>query len=52
MVEALPFVDFSTSLDDLSGMLKKADDAVLVKDFRQDKNYIITRFDLVKTLAS
>jgi cystathionine beta-synthase len=52
MHEALPFVDSSTPLDVLTGMLKNADDAVLVKDFRQDKNYIITRFDLVKTLAN
>ncbi len=51
MTEALPFVDSSTPIEVLSGMISKADDAVLVKDFKQDRNYIITRFDLVKALA-
>ena len=51
MVEALPFVDSSTPLEVLSGMISSADDAVLVKDFKQDKNYIITRFDIVQALA-
>jgi len=52
MAEALPFVDASTPLEVLSGMIKNADSAVLVKDFKQDKNYIITRFDIVKALAN
>ncbi len=52
MQEALPFVDASTPLEVLSGMIKNADSAVLVKDFKQDKNYIITRFDIVKALAN
>ncbi len=52
MQEALPFVDASTPLDVLSAMVKNADSAVLVKDFKQDKNYIITRFDIVKALAN
>ena len=52
MQEALPFVDASTSLVELSGMVKNDDSAVLVKDFKQDKNYIITRFDIVKALAN
>lgn len=51
MTDALPFVDASTPIDVLSGMISKADDAVLVKDFKQDRNYIITRYDLVKALA-
>lgn len=51
MTEALPFVDASTPLDVLSAMITKADDAVLVKDFKQDRTYIITRYDIVKTLA-
>ncbi|MDQ3051884.1 MAG: pyridoxal-phosphate dependent enzyme [Bacteroidota bacterium] len=52
MQDALPFVDASTPLEVLSGMVKNADSAVLVKDFKQDKNYIITRFDIVKALAN
>lgn len=52
MQEALPFVDASTPLEVLSGMVKNADSAVLVKDFKMDKNYIITRFDIVKALAN
>ena len=51
MTDALPFVDASTPIDVLSGMISKADDAVLVKDFKQDRHYIITRYDLVKALA-
>lgn len=52
MQEALPFVDSSTPLEVLAGMITKANDAVLVKDFKQDKNYIITRFDIVKALTN
>lgn len=52
MQDALPFVDASTPLDVLSEMVKKANEAVLVKDFKQDKNYIITRYDIVKALAN
>jgi cystathionine beta-synthase len=51
MQEALPFVDASTPLDVLSNMMKAADDAVLVKDFKLDKTYIITRYDIVQALA-
>lgn len=52
MQDALPFVDASTPLEVLSGMVTNADSAVLIKDFKQDKNYIITRFDIVKALAN
>jgi len=51
MLEALPFVDSSTPIDVLAGMVKKADDAVLVKDFKRDNTYIITRYDIVQALA-
>jgi cystathionine beta-synthase len=51
MTDALPFVDASTPLETLSSMVSKADEAVLVKDFKMDKNYIITRYDVVKALA-
>jgi cystathionine beta-synthase len=52
MTEALPFVDASTPLETLSGMFSKADDAVLIKDFKQDRHYIITRYDLAKALSA
>lgn len=51
MKEALPFVDSSTPIDVLSSMVTKADDAVLVKDFKRDQTYIITRYDIVQALA-
>lgn len=51
MTEALPFVDASTPIDTLKTMISKSDDAVLVKDFKQDRHYIITRYDLVKALS-
>jgi cystathionine beta-synthase len=52
MQEAIPFVDASTPLDVLARMVNKDDAAVMVKDFKLDKNYIITRFDIVKALAN
>lgn len=51
MKPAFPFVDISTGIDDLSKMLQEDNDAVLVKDFKQDKTYIITRYDLLEVLT-
>ena len=51
MGPALPFVDVTTPLDVLSNMMNKEESAVLVKDFQQDKTYIITKFDIVQALA-
>ena len=51
MKEALPFVDISTSIDTLAKMVSGDNEAVLVKDFKQDKNYIITRFDIADIMA-
>lgn len=51
MQEALPFVDISTPIDTLSKMVNGDNEAVLVKDFKRDKNYIITRFDIAEALA-
>jgi predicted transcriptional regulator len=50
MQEAIPFVDSTTSLDALSKMLANGKDAVLVKDFKADRNYIITKQDLVEAM--
>jgi len=51
MQEALPFVDISTPIDTLSKMVNGDNEAVLVKDFKRDKNYIITRFDIADALV-
>jgi cystathionine beta-synthase len=51
MQEAFPFVDISTPVDSLSGMLTSDKPAVLVKDFKADRNYIITRYDVVEAMG-
>ncbi|MEP7263789.1 MAG: pyridoxal-phosphate dependent enzyme [Bacteroidota bacterium] len=51
MSTALPFVDATTSIDVLSNMVSNDEGAVLVKDFQHDKTYIITKYDIVQTLA-
>jgi cystathionine beta-synthase len=51
MQEALPFIDISTPIDSLSTMLSNGNGAVIVKDFKQDKNYIITRQDVVEIMS-
>ena len=51
MKEALPFIDISTPLDDLSKMISGDRTAVLVKDFKANRNFIITRSDIAEALA-
>lgn len=51
MQEAMPFVDISTPVETLAKMVSGDKEAVLVKDFKQDKNYIITRFDLADIMS-
>lgn len=51
MTEALPFADISTPIDTLSKMVSGDNEAVIVKDFKQSKNYIITRSDIAAVLA-
>jgi cystathionine beta-synthase len=51
MQQAFPFVDISTSIDELAGMLKADNDALLVKDFKQGDTFIITRYDIMSVLA-
>jgi cystathionine beta-synthase len=51
MQQAFPFVDISTSIDELAGMLKADNDALLVKDFKQGDTFIITRYDIMNVLA-
>lgn len=51
MQDALPFADITTPIDALSKMITPEKSAVLVKDFKANRNYIITRFDIAEALA-
>jgi cystathionine beta-synthase len=51
MQPAFPFVDSSAPVDSLSAMITDKNPAVLVRDFKLDKTYIITRFDIVNALT-
>jgi len=51
MENAIPFADISTSIDALSAMLTPESPAVLVRDFKLDATYIITRWDIIKALS-
>ncbi len=51
MQPAFPFIDISTSVESLSSMLTNDNPAVLVKDFKTDKTFIITRHDVLKALC-
>ena len=50
MQQAFPFVDVSTPVELLSTMLSPANPAVLVRDFKTDKTFIITRSDVIRVL--
>jgi cystathionine beta-synthase len=50
MQPAFPFVDISTPVDLLSTMITPHNPAVLVRDFKTDKTFIITRSDLIRVL--
>src|SRR3977135_2378727 len=47
MQPAFPFVDVSTPVDLLSKMITPQSPAVLVRDFKTDKTFIITRSDFI-----
>ena len=47
---AFPFVDISTPVDLLSTMITPHNPAVLVRDFKTEKTFIITRSDLIRVL--
>jgi hypothetical protein len=38
-------------IDSLSAMITDKNPAVLVRDFKLDKNYIITRYDIINALT-
>ena len=51
MQPAFPFVDVSTPVDLLSTMITPSTPAVLVRDFKTDKTFIITRSDIIRVLV-
>jgi cystathionine beta-synthase len=51
MQPAFPFVDVSTPIDLLSTMITPSTPAVLVRDFKTDKTFIITRSDIIRVLV-
>jgi cystathionine beta-synthase len=51
MQPAFPFVDISTPVELLSTMITPANPAVLVRDFKTEKTYIITRSDVIRVLC-
>ena len=51
MKEALPFVDITTPIDELNRMFNSERSAVLVKDFKADRTFIITPYDVAEMLA-
>jgi cystathionine beta-synthase len=51
MQPAFPFADISTHIDALATMLTPENPAVLVRDFKSDETYIITRSDIIQALS-
>ena len=51
MQPAFPFVDISTPVELLSTMITPVTPAVLVRDFKTDKTFIITRSDILRVLV-
>jgi len=51
MQPAFPFVDVSIPIDLLSTMITPSMPAVLVRDFKTDKTFIITRSDIIRVLV-
>ena len=52
MQPAFPFVDVSTPIDLLSTMITPENPAVLARDFKTDKTFIITRSDVIRCPVS
>ena len=50
MQPAFPFVDISTPVDLLATMITPQNPAVLVRDFKTEKTFIITRSDVIRVL--
>jgi cystathionine beta-synthase len=50
MLPAFPFCDISTPVELLSTMITNEHPAVLVRDFKTEKTFIITRSDIIRVL--
>jgi cystathionine beta-synthase len=50
MQPAFPFVDISTPVELLASMISPTNLAVLVRDFKTEKTFIITRSDIMRVL--
>jgi cystathionine beta-synthase len=51
MLPAFPFVDISTPVELLATMISPENPAVLVRDFKTEKTFIITRSDVIRVLC-
>jgi cystathionine beta-synthase len=51
MQPAFPFADISTPVDLIATMITPENPAILVRDFKSDKPFIITRSDVIKVLG-
>jgi cystathionine beta-synthase len=51
MQPAFPFADISTGIDALATMLTPESPAVLVRDFKSQETFIITRWDVMQALS-
>jgi len=51
MQPAFPFVDISTNVELVATMITPQNPAVLVRDFKTDKTFIITRSDVIRVLC-
>jgi cystathionine beta-synthase len=51
MQPAFPYVDISTGIDALATMITPENPAVLVRDFKSQDTYIITRWDVMQALS-
>jgi predicted transcriptional regulator len=50
MQPAFPFVDISTSVELIATMITHENPAVLVRDFKTEKTFIITRSDIIRVM--
>ena len=51
MQPAFPFVDITTGIDALAAMITPESPAVLVRDFKSQETFIITRWDVMQALS-
>jgi cystathionine beta-synthase len=51
MLPAFPFIDISTPVALMSTMITSENPAVLIRDFKTDKTFIITRSDVIRVLT-